>query len=132
MRVIGLAALVWFAATPVEAQQRDTFPVTIAMAERPAHPQAMAMVLHEPSRRRDVIVLPANASPIVLIAALSTYRRLRNRPEDTRVGIHSIRGLTPSADRVEWAAQLLAELRRKTPEDVDGVGQVRQKVIWLR
>lgn len=89
--------------------------------------------------RREMLLLPADATPDLLTAALETLRVLWAGGGDdasVAVGGAMFRRATASAENrpvrvLPWADRVLRDLRETHPRHVPGVGHVRAVQIWL-
>ncbi len=89
--------------------------------------------------RREVVLLPADATPDLLTAALETLRVLWAGGGDdasVAVGGAMFRRAPATAETrparvLPWADRVLRDLRDARPRHVPGVGHVRAVQIWL-
>jgi hypothetical protein len=126
-RILSFVVVYCAVAVSAQAQARPTYPVTIAISEQQESGSSIAVVIH--ARDRTIIVLSKGATPVDLIAAMGTYRRVRHESKELRVHLRTVTGLTPNAQRLAWASHVLEEVRGQRTEDVPGIGRLKAHVI---
>jgi len=129
--VAGIAA----AAQERAARTRD---VSLALVESLSRPGLLAEILRFPEpNRRDVILLPREATVETLAAALIAYREgARETPARRgligRIGVTDLRLGHPKLARVRArAARLLAQVRRERPSQIGRYGRGRWTTIRI-
>lgn len=87
---------------------------------------------------RDVLLLPPDATPELLAAAMETLRRVWARSGDVNRAGGSVMFRRapdlpqPRSRRVPpWSSRVLSDLREAPPRHIPGVGHVRAVQIWL-
>jgi len=132
MRPIILASLLACAAIPTSAQTAPDYAVSVVVTEQFPSDKTLALVMHEPSKGRDMILLRHSAKAEDLLLALNTYRRVRSQTTDVRIGIREPQGFRSSPDRQAWAAEVLKEARRGPQKEVEGLGRVKVHEIRVK
>lgn len=131
--------LTLFAAASAPAQAGTRVPVTIVLVEEMPIPAATFAIQRRPDTSpADVILLPrSGASPQVLSEAIRALVLTRQNSGDWPRSAMTLR-MHPRTDSgiptrgvIGWTVQVLQDLRRADPLQIEGIGHVPAVQIWL-
>jgi hypothetical protein len=111
-------------------------PVTVALVQRlPVQGEPYVLMRRAGETPRDVILLPADATPEVLSTAVSSLLTVRLRRGDVPARTEMVRLSSSRGGRAQprfpWTPRVMADLRRAAPAELAGVGRVPSVEIWL-
>lgn len=138
-RALLAALLLMVGAPAVQAQAQARPPrvqVTVALVRQlPIRDEPYVLMRRAGPVPQDVILLPADATPELLSAAVSSLLAVRLQRGDVPVRTEMVRFSTRRGGRAQpwfpWTPRVMADLRRVVPAELEGVGRVPSVEIWL-